>query len=276
MTSGNISQVTGSFDSVSGVASIDGFKNGDTSTAYPNVYELQLNANDFTTTVGGCNNDASCQGWEQFLMSQSQCGSSPCAFIEYWLLNYPQTCTTKNSNGNCCPSNANWANYGPGTPGWTPGTTPGCYLNTKAKGLPAISVSDLGSVQMNAKIVNGADIVTISDASGTLGAANNASIADLGAGWTGVEYGLFGDCCSTETFFTATTNATLKVRVAVVNATQNAPNCATSGFTGTTAETNNLNLTGGCTTVSGADPAIVFTMSGGGSCRRASASATRI
>ncbi len=257
VTSGNISQATGSFDSVSGVASIDGFKgNNDTTTVFPDVYELQMNANKFTTTVGGCNNDANCVGWEQFLMSQTQCGSKPCAFIEYWLLNFPNPKNVANP----CPTTASW-NWYPGTPT----TTPGCYLNTSAKGLPAIPVSDLSSLEMDAAIANGIDTLTISDASGSLGIANNTSIANLAAGWTGVEYGVFGDCCAYETFFTATTNATLKVRVAVVNGTQNAPNCTTTGFNGTTAETNNLNLTGGCTTVSGANPAIVFTMSGGGS-----------
>jgi hypothetical protein len=257
VTSGNISQATGSFDSVSGVVSIEGFKgNNDTTTVYPDVYELQMNANKFTTTVGGCNNDANCSGWEQFLMSQSQCGSQPCVFIEYWLLNFPNP----NNVANPCPTNASW-NWYPGTST----TTPGCFLNTPAKSLSAIPVSDLAGIKMNAAIANGIDTVTMSDASGTLGIANNTSIANLAAGWTGVEYGLFGDCCAYETFFTATTNATLKVRVAVVNGTQNAPNCATSGFNGTTAETNNLSLTGGCTAVSGADPAIVFTMSGGGS-----------
>jgi hypothetical protein len=250
ITSGNISQATGSFDSVTGVASIDGFKNGDTTTAYNDTYELQLNANTFTTTVGGCNKVASCAGWEQFLMSQSQCGSAPCVFIEYWLLNFPKP----------CPTNAAWTYYD----GSTPGTTPGCFLNTSATSLPAISISDLGSVKMNAAVANGSDTVTISDASGSLGLANNASIANLGAGWTGVEYGIYGDCCSTETYFTASTNATIKVRVAVVNGTTNAPDCASS-FSGTTAETNNLSLTGGCTTVNGSSPAILYTMSGGGS-----------
>jgi hypothetical protein len=130
--------------------------------------------------------------------------------------------------------------------------------------LPSIPVSDLGSLKMVSDISGGNDTVTISDASGTLGAKTYSSIAGLGSGWTGVEYGIYGDCCSVETFFTATTTATIKVRVAVVNGTTNAPTCATS-FNGTTAETNNLNLTGACTTVSGANPAIVYTMSGGGS-----------
>jgi hypothetical protein len=108
----------------------------------------------------------------------------------------------------------------------------------------------------------GNDTVTAPDASGTLSSVTNASISDLATGWTGVEYNLVGDCCNSETFFTPTTSASLTLRVAPVNGTTNAPNCA-STFTGTTAESNNLTL-GGCTAVGGANPAIVFTESGGG------------
>ena len=249
VTSGNISQATGSFDSVSGVVAIDGPIGGVTSTVHPNTYTLQMNANQFTTTVGNCNTVTSCSGWEQFIFSQTQCSSGPCIFIEYWLLNFKKP----------CPTNAAWNFYD----GSVPGTTPGCYLNTTPTGLSAVPLSDLAGLRLNATIQNGNDIVTVSDANGNLGSASNASIADLGAGWTGVEYNLVGDGYSTETFFTSTTNAILKVRVAVVNGTTNAPNCANT-FTGTTAESNNLNLTGGCTKVSGATPAIVFTESGGG------------
>jgi hypothetical protein len=246
VSTGNISQTTGSFDSFENVQQIDGFKGGHTTTLYQNTYELQMNANTFATTAFRCNIYANCVGWEQFLMSQKQYGSSPSAFIEYWLLNYPPP----------CPS-----------PAWTyndiAGTTPGCFLNTTPTGLPAVSVTDLGSLRVIAKVVNGNDNVIVSDAYGTLGLNSNPSILNLGAGWTGVEYGLFGDCCATESYFTATTTASLTVRVAVVNGTTNPPNCATV-FTGDTAETNNLYLTGGCKPVGGVAPAIVFTMSGGG------------
>jgi len=251
---GNISQTTGSFDSVSGVSQIDGFKLGNTATAYHNTYSLQMNAHTFATTAYGCNKYANCLGWEQFLMSQTQCGSKTCTFIEYWLLNYPQP----------CPSTA-WGYNN------IPGTVPGCYLNTTAKEFPAVPLSDLGSLRVIAQTVNGNDVVTVSDANGTLGSRIYPSIINLGAGWTGVEYGLFGDCCNTESYFTATTNAVLTVRVAVVNGTTTPPNCPTvfnpvspGAPTGSTAEKNNLYLTSGCTPVGGAAPAIVFTMSGGG------------
>jgi hypothetical protein len=250
VTSGNISQVTGSFDKTSGIVQLLGPINGDTSVVHPNVYAMQTNSNTYTPSICGTLTDCA---WVQFIFSQTQCGSSPCVFIEYWLLNH----------ANPCPTNASWTFYGPGVAGYTPGTTPGCYLNTTAKSLSAVPLSDLGSLRIVSTTQGGNDIVTASDVDGTLGSQSNASIADLATGWTGVEYNLVGDCCSVETFFTSTTTASLTLRVATVNGTTNAPNCASS-FTGTTAESNNLNLTGGCTPVSGADPAIVFTESGGG------------
>lgn len=250
VTSGNISQVTGSFDKVSGVVQLLGPIGGDTSVVHPNVYEMQTNSNTFTPTI--CGSLTNC-AWVQFLFSQSQCGSSPCVFIEYWLLNH-------DSN---CPTNASWDYYGPGVAGYTPGTTPGCYLNTTATGLAAVPLSDLGSLRIISQTQGGNDIVAASDVNGNLGSNSNASIANLASGWTGVEYNLFGDCCSTETFFTSTTTASLTLRVATVNGTNNAPSCASS-FSGTTAETNNLNLTGGCSAVTNPAPAIVFTESGGG------------
>jgi hypothetical protein len=246
VTSGNISQVTGSFDSVSGVVNLLGPILGDTSVVHPNAYAMQMNSNTFTPSI--CGTLTNC-AWVQFIFSQTQCGSSPCVFIEYWLLNHASP----------CPTNASWNFYN----GSVPGTTPGCFLNTPATSLAAVPLSDLGSLRVVAKTQGGNDIVTISDVNGTLGSASNASIASLASGWTGVEYNLVGDCCSVETFFTDTTTASLTLRVATVNGTTNAPNCA-STFSGTTAESNNLNLTGGCAPVSGANPAIVFTESGGG------------
>jgi hypothetical protein len=250
VTSGNISQVTGSFDSVSGIVNLLGPIGGDTAVVHPNVYAMQTNSNTYTPSI--CGSLTEC-AWVQFIFSQTQCGSTPCVFIEYWLLNH----------ANPCPTNASWNYYGPGVAGYTPGTTPGCYLNTPSKSLSAVPLSDLGSLRIISQTQGGNDTIIASDVNGTLGSKSYSSIADLASGWTGVEYNLVGDCCSVETFFTATTTASLTLRVATVNGTSNAPNCASS-FTGTTAESNNLNLTGGCTPVSGTAPAIVFTESGGG------------
>ena len=249
--SGNISQVTASFDKVSGVVQILGPIGGKTAVVHPNAYALQMNSNDYTPTV--CGSLTNC-GWVQFIFSQTQCGSTPCVFIEYWLLNHSSTCPATT------PGSPAWNYYD----GSVPNTVPGCYLNVYGAGTSAVPLSDLASLRLIGQTSGGNDTVTASDASGTLSSVTNPSISNLATGWTGVEYNLVGDCCSSETFFTSTTTASLTLRVAPVNGTTTAPTCGSS-FSGSTAETNNLNLTGGCATVSGAAPAIVFTETGGGS-----------
>jgi hypothetical protein len=251
VSSGNISQVTGSFDKVSGVVQILGPIGGVTSVVHPNAYAIQMNSNDYTAS--NCGTLTKC-AWVQFIFSQTQCGSTPCVFIEYWLLNHNSTCPTTPKGS---PA---WSYYD----GSVPNTVPGCYLNVYGAGSSAVPLSDLASLRVIGQTGGGNDTVTASDASGTLSSVTNPSISNLETGWTGVEYQLVGDCCSTETFFTSTTTASLTLRVATVNGTTNAPSCGSS-FAGATAETNNLNLTGGCTPVSGATPAIVFTETGGGS-----------
>jgi len=253
--SGHISQVTGSFDNVSGVVKLLGPIGGDTSVVHPNVYAMQMNSNDFQPAV--CGSLSNC-AWVQFIFSQTQCGSTPCVFIEYWLLNHNSNCPSTPSGS---PS---WNWYGPGQSDYTPGTTPGCYLNVFGSGTSAVPLTDLGSLRVIGKTSGGNDTVTASDVSGTLSSVTNPSISNLESGWTGVEYQLVGDCCSTETFFTSTTTASLTLRVATVDTNNTAPSCSSSGFTGTTAESNNLNLVGGCSAVTSPAQAIVFKESGGG------------
>lgn len=247
---GLITSATGSFDAVTNVTAEFGPTYKSLTVAHPDVYSLQLNANAFTTAA--CSNSPNCYGWEQFLYSQTQCNGA-CVFIEYWLLNH-------NSS---CPPNQGW-NYYPGTAT----TVPGCYLNTAFKGVPVQSLSDLAAIRLTGTVSGNTDIVSLSVANGDVYAANNASIAGLGQGWSQVEYNLVGDCCALGAYFTSGP-ATLKVRVSTVSGTQNAPACSgtpscVGGFCGDTAETNNLNLTGSCSTTGGAQPSISFTESGGG------------
>lgn len=88
-------------------------------------------------------------------------------------------------------------------------------------------MSDLAGLRVIGETkAGGNDTVIVSDASGTLSMASNFSMLDLATGWTGVEYNLVGDCCSTETFFTPTPlTPNLTLRVAPVNGTTNAPKC---------------------------------------------------
>ena len=242
---GLITSATGSFDAVTNVTAEFGpTYHGGPNVAYANVYSLQMNANTFSTT--SCSGSPNCLGWEQFIYSQTQCNGA-CIFIEYWLLYHTSP----------CPPGQGW-NYYAGTPT----TVPGCFLNTAFRGVPVQSLKDLAALRLSGGVSGNTDTVSLSVANGDVYLATNPSIAGLGQGWKTVEYNLVGDCCAYGAFFTVGP-ASIKVRVSTVNGTPNAPACLTSA-TGTTAETNNLNLTGPCSPTGGAQPSISFTESGGG------------
>lgn len=246
VTTGNISSATGSFDNVTGVNQEYGSRLENLSTVYPNTYTLQLNANKFSTVA--CNGQPACSGWQQFLFTQSQCNPvpTPCIFMEYWLLYYSPP----------CPGGASWTYY-PGTSG----TVPGCFLNTAFALVPAQPLTQLGDLKLSGTVSGGIDTVMLSTASGDIAANAQDSLLDLASGWTGGEFNLVGDCCASEAYFNS--GSSLTVRLSAANGTTNPPSCVTF-FNGATAETNNLNLTGTCSQVGGASPAIVFMESGGG------------
>ena len=79
-----ISSAQGSFDSVSpSTITETGPWNGNATAA--NAFSIQMNTQFFATTV--CAGHAGCQGWQQFIYSQNQCGG-PCVFMEYWLIGF--------------------------------------------------------------------------------------------------------------------------------------------------------------------------------------------
>jgi hypothetical protein len=89
----SISEAIGSFDSAQDITSESGTVGG------ANAFSLQLNSNRFTTPA--CDSAADpgkCQGWEQFVFSNTQSHS---AYIQYWLLGYGKT---------KCPSGWNYYN----------------------------------------------------------------------------------------------------------------------------------------------------------------------
>lgn len=255
---GFITSATGSFDSVTNATAESGLTYHSPTVAHTNVFSLQLNANAFSTT--SCSGSENCYGWEQFILSQTQCSGGPCIFIEYWLLNHASP----------CPSGQGW-NYYAGTPT----TVPGCFLNTTPTSVSVAvqpcctgKLADLADLRLSGTVSGNTDIASLQVANGDVYIANNPSIVGLGKGWTQVEYNLVGDCCAYGAYFTAGP-VTMKVRVSTVNGTQNAPTCSTTpicagGFCGDTAETNNLNLTGSCSATGGTQPSISFTESGGG------------
>jgi len=224
VTSGLISSATGSFKSVTGAQSeSDGGSN--------NRFSLQLNTEFFSTSVCKDAPDASCQGWQQFIYS-----NSGVAFVQYWLIGW----------GSPCPS------------GWnTSGSD--CWRNsTNSVGVPVQSITELADLRLTGTVSSGGqDTVYMTTSDGTVHAANQDSVLDLAKSWKLAEFNLFGDCCGSE----ANVNGgmTIVVQTSVENGTKNAPLCeADDGFTG---ETNNLSFSSACTATGGSAPAIEFTES---------------
>jgi hypothetical protein len=234
--SGSISSAVGSFDSVGDVTSETGttFDPGPNCSNpvsnVPNTFSLQLNTNLFATStcVG-----KSCQGWQQFIYS-----NSGVAFIQYWLINY----------GTACPG------------GWnTLGSD--CWRNgDNAVSVPPQAIPNPALLRLTGRVESGGmDTILLSTADGDLSAANEDSVLDLARGWKVAEFNVFGDSCGSQANFNS--GATLVVRTTVNDGTEDRPRVA-EGFTG---ETNNLTLVRPCSAISGPSPAVVLTEKSGGS-----------
>lgn len=217
-TTGIIKSATGSFRSVNydgTTGSVQGYVLGGT-TLTNDVFMFQINTQFFSTPV--CAGHSGCQGWQQFLFSQTQCGG-PCVFIEYWLLSYGSTC--------------------PGSP-WISDGAGDCWYNGPATSItPAPTIANLPNMKLTATAAaGGKDTVVFYDAAtGNLTANGQDSVLDVSGDWKNAEFNVFGDCCSTETFFS--TPATLVIETDINDGTINVPACGTESYT---AETNNLTI----------------------------------
>jgi hypothetical protein len=144
---------------------------------------------------------------------------------------------------------------------------PGCFKSSDATVISTPPpLADLSKLKLHGAVTSGGlDTVTLTTASGDIAANAQDSVLNLASTWSGAEFNVFGDCCSSEAYFNSGSN--LKVVLSVTNGTANAPNCI-STFKGFTAETNNLDLVANsCSQIAGAAgaaPAIVFSERGGG------------
>ncbi|MGB8901382.1 MAG: hypothetical protein WCC90_20050, partial [Methylocella sp.] len=243
--SGLISSAVGSFDGVTGVTSESGNVGGNPPLV-ANTFSLQLNTNFFTNSnknVPACNgaaNPTACQGWQQFVYSNSGCsgGSPACAFMQYWVLNFATNCPT----------------------GWnTSGSD--CWRNGNGPSVPVQTIANLDQLRLTGMANSGGTDTIVMETSGPPGltAANQDSVLDLARNWQAAEFNVFGDYCWSQADFNF--GSTIVVRTSANNGTTNAPSRLAEGFTG---ETNNLNLVSACSPIGGASPAIVFTETFGG------------
>jgi hypothetical protein len=224
-----ISAATGSFEAITGLSSVSDSLGG------ANSFGLQLNSNNFSTSVcaGAINKPSPCYGWEQFVAANDAVGGEMDVFIEYWLYN-----------------------YGPCPPSWSSIDTD-CYVNTPTCAAPLQSISALGNLRLTATAsAGGLDQVVLSTGTQLYTSSVSDSVLNLSAAWTNVEFNVFGRCDGSNASFNGGTS--MQVVNEVSDGSTIAPSCVQAGTTG---ETNNLTLVNPCCSFSGESSRIVFTES---------------
>ncbi|HTU81136.1 MAG TPA: hypothetical protein VMF61_03345 [Candidatus Acidoferrales bacterium] len=216
-----ISTAVGSFPAVSGVKRIKTI--GSTGSFSGNdSYSLQLNSNHFTTKA--CKHLKHCVGWQQFLFANPTGSNTSYVYVQYWLLPAPGTSLSK------CPPNA----------GWKFVQNAGCYQNGQQYAdVPNQSVSKLDSISLTGIADPSGDKVELASGGDMYGTTlQNAPITDLGKGWQGAEFNIFGDLDDSEVQFNR--GSTVSVSIETETGSSDAPACAANA--GTTGETNSLTL----------------------------------
>ncbi len=218
---GLISSGEGSFPAVKHLKS----ESGD---GEANQYTLQMNSQFFASPrCSGAKNPASCLGWEQFVYY-----TGGVTFMQYWLINYSAK----------CPSG--WMAYGSD-----------CYTNSNGVNTPAFKAKKLHTLKLSGSAVaNGIDTVTLSTPTKAYSVTGEDSVVTLASYWNAAEYNVFGPGGGSEASFNA--GASITVLIALTDGLSAAPSCVPDS--GTTGETNNLNL-GPCTTSGGSTPSVMFT-----------------
>jgi hypothetical protein len=218
----------GQFSSVSGVISETGAEGA-------NDYSLQLNSNFMNTAV--CNGHSGCLAWEQFVYSSGE----QALFMQYWLLNY-----------GTCPS------------GWNTYSTD-CWKNSAAVHVPTIPISEIINVDLWGGAGASSDSILLTTGSYDPSAGTDSysyaaptSVLDLSTGWSESEFNIFGDGGGSAATFNAGSSLGIQIQLKEQGSVQSAPTCVANA--GTTGETNNLSLVGGCTAgiLSNSNPAISF------------------
>src|SRR6202044_1511141 len=99
----------------------------------------------------------------------------PEAFMQYWLLNYRNTCPT------------GWASY-----------SGDCYTNSPAVTTPALTAAQLKTASLEGTVsAGGSDEVILSTGKADYAVSNPDSVVDLAPFWSTAEFGVFGDGNST-------------------------------------------------------------------------------
>ena len=217
---GTLSQATGTFHKVSAGITEKG-QIGGVGSQVNNAFTLQINSQFFKDppACSGASNPSNCDGWQQFVYAFHYSGSTNEVFMQYWLLNYHNTCP------------GGWATYGTD-----------CYTNSPASSFGSLPAKDLGDATFVGKASSGGnDTVSLTNSAtgGASSVSNLDSKLDLASYWNQTEWGVFGDAGGAEANFG--TDSTFEAVTTLQGTSSSAPTCAANG--GTTGETNNLSFT---------------------------------
>jgi hypothetical protein len=196
--------------------------NGESDGSVSNDFSLQLNSNRFNTSA--CNGVAGCLGWQQYIFDNPGSGSSS-VYIQYWLLNYP----------NSCPSG--YIYFSP-----TATELGGCFKNSAAVSVPSQVIQNLSALALSGNAVSGGfDQALLSSGTSMYLTSGADTVLNLGSAnnWTWVEFNVFGDHDGTQATFGSGTLISVKTMVSSGVTATAAPGVFPGG---TTAETNNLTL----------------------------------
>jgi hypothetical protein len=141
---GLITQALGSFK-VTGLKSETGVgvaEYNDLGILGPNEYSLQINTNSDQSTYP-CMGHSGCTAWQQFIYATDYSVKGEAAvFMQYWLIGWGPS---------GCPL-GNWVKSADNT---------SCRVNSAAVAVPDLPITELGNMQLTAKVVaGGVDVVT--------------------------------------------------------------------------------------------------------------------
>lgn len=238
-TSSLITQAVGSFPTVTGVTSEKGVgvaAYGGGGILGTNEYSLQINSS-FSSTTSACKSHSGCTVWQQFVYAPDyEVQGSAAVFMQYWLIGY---------GGTSCPSG--FGSDGEGD----------CYKNSSAATAPDVAATQLANVKLTGTVTSGGnDTVVFTNGTKAYSSSGKDSVLYLATVWKESEFNVVGNAGGSEAEFNS--GSSITVKVAVTDGSTTAPSCVADS--GTTGESNNLNL-GGCSTASGSTPSIQFTES---------------
>jgi hypothetical protein len=251
-SSGTISSATGYFpytDATSESGNIFDLQSQSckiVSSDFPNVFSLQLNTSNFTTSACSQSTNNQCRGLQQFIHSNSRCsGGGGCIFIQYRLQNYINP-----AGSSQCPN------------GWiqdTSGAGLTCYKNSSGgPQIPIGTIADLENLHLTGKVQAGVDQAILDTGNELYTVQGDNSLPELAQKWNGAEFNVLGDSCGSQAKFND--GATIHVNLWFEDGTFQAPICGKSSnlLKIFSTETNNLNLLDfGCST-SAVPPGIDF------------------